>query len=407
MAIKQTQTKMFDFSDTGLDFCAGSKNLFPDRFKKMLAQGYNTQTVANVVVSGNQVTLTYGTTHGYVASRVLKVSSGALAFINNGEFVIDSVTTNTVVLTVDGAPTSISGGFTTYVASLGYELVYELNHVQIYKFKHLDESNLYLRLVFQTSSTHRNSMLAAIGKSVDLVSGTLTDVNIPGDLATSVSVANSTANLRWDFSDYRTASYDNYTFQQGFSNFGNGSVVGSQYHFLIMFNAYSTSEYGYIQGFVPTSHLNYSDLNYPIVFYSANGVTSNGLSNNGTSMRAYVGLYRCILRQTSVSDDAIILKAGTISPSNFLPGSIDSFNTTVTKPIEIYLSIQGQFIGYIAGGLYQVMYSSSGLPGTTISENPSIVSDIDFNNNIVRHRIASSNATYAWLAAPVEEIKIV
>ncbi|EXE09995.1 hypothetical protein J559_3303, partial [Acinetobacter sp. 983759] len=43
MVMKQTQTKMFDFADIGLDFSAGSKSLFPDRFKKMLAQGYNTQ----------------------------------------------------------------------------------------------------------------------------------------------------------------------------------------------------------------------------------------------------------------------------------------------------------------------------------------------------------------------------
>jgi hypothetical protein len=46
--MKQTQTKMFDFADVGLDFCSGSKNLFPDRFKKMLSQGYNEQTVASV-----------------------------------------------------------------------------------------------------------------------------------------------------------------------------------------------------------------------------------------------------------------------------------------------------------------------------------------------------------------------
>jgi len=63
MVMKQTQTKMFDFADIGLDFSAGSKSLFPDRFKKMLAQGYNTQTVSSVTVEGNQVTLNYGGSH--------------------------------------------------------------------------------------------------------------------------------------------------------------------------------------------------------------------------------------------------------------------------------------------------------------------------------------------------------
>src|SRR5690606_14373193 len=111
MAMKQTQTKLFDFSDVGLDFCAGSKNLFPDRFKKMLALGYNEQTVSSVAVAGNQVTLTYGGTHGYVADRVLKVDSGDLSLVNGGEFWIDLVTTNTVTFTLNDAPGSITSGF--------------------------------------------------------------------------------------------------------------------------------------------------------------------------------------------------------------------------------------------------------------------------------------------------------
>src|SRR5690606_35768536 len=104
MTMKQTQTKLFDFSDAGLDFSAGSKNLFPDRFKKMLSLGYNVQTVTSVAVAGNQVTFTYGGTHGYAADRVLKVDSGPLSLINEGEFWIDAVTTNTVTMTIDDAP---------------------------------------------------------------------------------------------------------------------------------------------------------------------------------------------------------------------------------------------------------------------------------------------------------------
>ena len=129
--MKQTQTKLFDFSDVGLDFCAGSKNLFPDRFKKMLSLGYNKQTTSSVADTGNQVVLTYGVSHGYVADRVLKITSGTLATINDGEFWIDSVTTNTVTLTIDNAPASISGGFTTRIASLGWSLEYENAHARL------------------------------------------------------------------------------------------------------------------------------------------------------------------------------------------------------------------------------------------------------------------------------------
>src|SRR5690606_30234894 len=135
MAMKQTQTKLFDFSDVGLDFCAGSKNLFPDRFKKMLSLGYNVQTVTSVAVVGNQVTLTYGGAHGYVVDLVLKVDSSVFASINGGEFWIDSITTNTLTFTLDAAPASVVSGFTTRIASLGWDLVYEQGHIYIYKFR--------------------------------------------------------------------------------------------------------------------------------------------------------------------------------------------------------------------------------------------------------------------------------
>ena len=123
---------MFDFADVGLDFCPGSKNLFPDRFKKMLSQGYNEQTVASVSVTGNQVTLNYGVAHGYAADRVIKINSGALSTINGGEFWIDSVTATSVTMTVDTAPSSIAGMFSTKSASLGWSLEYENANIHIY-----------------------------------------------------------------------------------------------------------------------------------------------------------------------------------------------------------------------------------------------------------------------------------
>lgn len=166
-----------ELSDVGLDFCAGSKNLFPDRFKKMLAQGYNTQTVSSVVVTGNQVVLTYGVNHGYVADRVLKINSPRIL----GEYVIDSVTSNTVTLTIDNAPNNIIGGFTTYVAPLGMQIVYEQANIHIYKIKALDESEYFMRVVFQTALSQRNRIGISIGKTADLSTGKITDTNASQD----------------------------------------------------------------------------------------------------------------------------------------------------------------------------------------------------------------------------------
>ncbi|WBX36765.1 hypothetical protein [Acinetobacter schindleri] len=215
--MKQTQTKLLDFSDTGLDFCSGSKNLFPDRFKKMLALGYNVQTVSSVAVAGSQVTLTYGGAHGYAADRVLKVDSGALSSINGGEFWIDSVATNTVTFTLDDAPTSITGGFTTRVAPLGWDLLYEQPYVHLYKMKNLDESDLYVRLVFQAVSNYRNRVGICVGHTADIAAGTITDINTLTQYATA-TVPNDT--FAWEFQLTAEATYNNYTAAQGFTKFG-------------------------------------------------------------------------------------------------------------------------------------------------------------------------------------------
>ena len=143
----------------------------------MLSLGYNEQTVSSVTVAGNQVTFTYGGTHGYVADRVLKVNAPELLSINGGEFVIDSVTENTVTMTIDGAPESIAGNFTTKVASLGWSLEYENSNVHIYKFKHIDETDLFIRLVFQNNLAYRNTVSVCIGKTANLALGTITDPN--------------------------------------------------------------------------------------------------------------------------------------------------------------------------------------------------------------------------------------
>src|SRR5690606_1016870 len=266
MAMKQTQTKLFDFSDVGLDFCAGSKNLFPDRFKKMLALGYNEQTVSSVVVAGNQVTLSYGGTHGYVADRVLKVSAPELLSINGGEFVIDSVTENTATMTIDGAPASIAGNFTTKVASLGWELVYEQAHIHIYKFKHIDDSDMYARFCFQNnmSAGHRNSVAVAAGRTIDLSLGHINDTNLFSNWGICENVIDVIT--KWDFSYSIAATFNNYSYSQGYSTFGRAMVIGSPYHLVMKYNqgASTIGNYSALSAILPFQS-DYETINYPIV----------------------------------------------------------------------------------------------------------------------------------------------
>lgn len=404
--MKQTQTKLFDFSDTGLDFSAGSKNLFPDRFKKMLSLGYNEQTVSSVAVAGNQVTLTYGGTHGYVADRVLKVSAPELLSINGGEFVIDSVTENTVKMTIDGAPASIAGNFTTKVASLGWELVYEQAHIHIYKFKHIDDTDMYARLCFQNAVTagNRNCIAVGVGRTIDQGLGYITDENCLSDLATCATVAEATSNVRWDFTSATSRTYDNYTYSQGYSTFGRAMVVGSLYHLACLYHQSSTSS-GNTAAFSAIMPFNssYEALNYPVLFAQNNGAsTTTTASGQLLYSQARLGATRVTMHNT----DANLLNHS-YAKNSFLPIDIDSFNTTCCIPLPVFTFTERQFIGYCIG-VYQACYAGNNTPSVNSVNQPSIAQDIDLNNNILVHylRDAAGNFNVAWLVLAIEEIKI-
>lgn len=399
MAMKQTQTKLFDFSDVGLDFCAGSKNLFPDRFKKMLALGYNEQTVSSVAVAGNQVTFTYGGAHGYVADRVLKVDSGDLSLVNGGEFWIDLVTTNTVTFTLNDAPGSIASGFTTRIAPLGWELVYENAHIHIYKFRHIDDTDMYARLCFQNATTegNRNCIVVGIGRTIDLGLGHVTDAAF--DLGKCATVAASTANLKWDFTNSTARMFDNYTYAQGANTFGNGVVVGSMYHIAIMTNIGAYTTCGYTQGIFPASlAMGYSEINYPVLLCCNNGAsTTTADTQQYSALRAYCG-------SKSVYMEPKAILQTNIASNSFI--SLDGFNTTAAKPLSIYEISTGQFLGFILG-LFQAMYATSNRPNISTSTMPVDTRDVDLSNIVKIQSCSSSTSEHAWFAAPVEEVKVV
>lgn len=406
--MKQTQTKLFDFSDVGLDFCAGSKNLFPDRFKKMFSQGYNTQTVSSVVVIGNQVTLTYGVSHGYVADRVLQVDSGVLAEINDGEFWIDSVTTNTVKFSLDAAPTSIAGGFTTKVASLGWSIVYEQSNIQVYKFKALDESDLYLRLCFQNNLAYRNSVAPCIGKSVNLANGEITDSYA---LAVNKNIT-TPASANWEFTYISNNTYNNYTYGQGLAIFGLGRVVGSKYHLAMLFNCHNQVASSRIAGFFPFASVGgYEALNYPALFVEETTAAISATLNTPYGLihtRAYVGNVRCLgdqIRAAYTTSSRFYLITPRAHQS--FTGQ-DNFNTSIAEPMRLFEAGTDQFLGIISGGLYACSFNSSDAPPFANLLNPSLTADVDLNNLVVMSLLSqSTNLTgIAFFAFPVEEVKI-
>lgn len=415
MTMKQTQTKFYAFSDFGLDLCSASRAKMPSAFKKVLSTGYNIQTVSSVVVSGNQVTLTYGGAHGYVERRVLKVDSPALNTINGGEFVIDSVTTNSVTMTIDDAPASIAGGFSSKVAPLGWTLVYENGLVQLYKMRYLDERELYVRFVFcPAAGSHKPTANVCIGKTADEISGVITD---PYAVTEGKENTTPVAGLQWMFTYSGDASYDNYTAAQGLANYGNFYIVGSMYHLVCMCNGYYSNYPGRCFAIAPTHLYGFDTLDYPLLMgmrstsatdsYNGNDYQQfNSQSTAGTS-HCYIGSNPIALNTSTSSTDTAVINSQTDSAGSFFPENFESFNTFAAMPITIFERTTRQFLGFVSGGLYRSEIAYSDLGSLNASSLPKTTEDA--NGVFIPFQVSWSGQSNSYIhcfLAPVEEIKI-
>lgn len=411
MAMKQTQTKMFDFSDVGLDFCAGSKNLFPDRFKKILSLGYNVQTASSVSVSGSIITLTYGVTHGYVADRVLQVTAAG-GF--NKEVYIDSVTENTVTCTVlDDDTVGLTGAITTKVASLGWELLYEQANIHVYKMLHIDDTPRYVRLCFQNNASHRNAIAVCIGKTYDIETGIIND---PLALQATASVTSPSAGgmPRWD--GYVASNSDNNkTYNEGYSTYGKAIIFGSLYH-LILPLCWGTNFPIDIYGIIPVCVHKYDVLDYPLLICKSlsTATSSYGESTYGNLYStpgrgaAYIGNVRVVFSDNTQNSAGSLANGWTAARSSVLPSALDGFDTTTAQPIAIYELSSYQHLGFCYGA-YKCQYSDDTKAPTISKTNMPIQTvDTDFTSKVFIACSGSENnkSRAFYMAIPIEEVKI-
>lgn len=415
MAMKQTQTKFFAFSDVGLDLASISRARIPAAFKKVLNTGYNEQTVLSISVTGNQVVFTYGGVHGYTESRVLKVHSGPLSEVNAGEFHIDSVTVNTVTLTIDDAPASISGGFKTVVAPLGWDLVYELDLVQLYKMRYLDERELYVRFVFSPATgQHKSTSNVCVGKTANEATGEITD---PDTLEEGKTNIIPMIGLQWMFSQQVNASEANFTAAQGLANYGNFFIVGSKYHLTCMSNGYSSNYPGRFFAILPAHVHDFNGLDYPLLIGSRSSTAMNTYNgsdynqfNSQTSSptsHLYIGKTPVALDKNTNPAASDVIDSTASAAASFFPESLDTFNTFAAAPITIYERTTRQFLGYVSGGAYrsEVLYGQLG--NIAAVSLPKITSD-EYGVSIPYQVVWSGqSASHVHVfSAPVEEIKI-
>ena len=404
MTMKQTQTKLIKFSDADLDFCFGSKNKFPSCFKKMLSSGYNTQTVANTTIEGNQVTLNYGLNHGYRAGQVIKINTPAIESINKGEFVVDSVTSTSIVLTIDNPPI-LPGSFTTNSASLGWELVYELNNIHIYKFKHLDDTDMFIRLCFQTNADHTNTVIPSIGKGVDLDLGIIvdeyTEVKGSHSITNVVGVAD---NAVWLFARQNSA-HNNYTAEQGKSTYGDCLLIGSQYHCIFM---------GCVAGHIPTTwgftcavNLGFDSIDYPLLFAATYTNTTFINIWPYTYPNFRLGAKKVSFRGNQQSTQFEHWDSP-LTKSAFLPSDLQGFNTILAGPLNIFDAATYNQLG-IAYGVYRPNYFTGSYPALNSSVLPLYSKDTEDLTELYISAInnSSSQISALWLCVPIDEVKYV
>ena len=323
-----------------------------------------------------------------------------------------------MTLTIDDAPLSVASGFTTKVAPLGWDLVYEVGNIHIYKMLHLDDTNRYVRMCFETVTTNRASVAVCIGKTYDPSTGFIND---PNALQGTKNISSpSVANLpRWDV--YRGSnSYANYTYAQGLSIFGMGAAVGSKYHFGFQFgDGYTTDLQHHIFGIFPTHCPYYEQLDYPVLLAIAPANAGNSTGSiygnfciTGYGGHASIGDIRVRFDLTQEVSINTILAAtasqGTLKPAApFLPSNLDTFNTTTLRPLDVFENTTSQYLGGVYG-IYWALCKESQLPTYTASNSPTITYDTDFEFPVLMcasSANSSSAANVRVMALPIEEIK--
>ncbi|RKG47189.1 hypothetical protein D7V64_17020, partial [Acinetobacter cumulans] len=302
-------------------------------------------------------------------------------------------------LTIDDAPVSVAGAFTTKIASLGWDLVFEQPYIHVYKFKHIDDTDMYIRLCFQNNPSYRNRVAPCVGRSYDVATGFITD-----ELALNDTKSIATPNIyAWDFSHGASNSYNNFTYSQGFSTFGRALVVGSLYHLVFM----HSKEHGscFNQGVFPTT----GGFAVPAILcdsYGDPGVSnSDGFNYSG---KVLLGNTISIAKLTNTNETTNNFDIYPQALNSVLPTSIDDFNTTTTEPVAMYIQGNGQFLGFLMG-IYRCKYANNNAPAISKSLMPLKTTDIDLNSIVYVSPITSSgtNIGYAtYYAIPVEEIRI-
>lgn len=134
---------------------AGSNGQLLQILDAALINGFNPQTATNASATGDSITLTFGTSHGYVERQVITIS-GASDENLNGEHTITAITSSNALSIKNKGITALTGTITTKVAPLGWDSIFGSTNSlkRAYRSKNplTTQTVLYLDMTIPTNS---------------------------------------------------------------------------------------------------------------------------------------------------------------------------------------------------------------------------------------------------------------
>lgn len=383
----QTQTKYYHLSDQGISQHLYARTPLPTLFKKIFTTGFNNTVFSDYELLEGRVKIILPTNHGFVKERVVKITANGFS----KEYFVEESDQTSITFYDPSFPTSLTGTLSIQVAPLGWELVYEVGKVFIYKLKDLDGTDLYLRLLFPTGSNHRTTIHPCVGRTVDLDLGIITDIN---SLTANKSITTTTAVNVWEWNNVSGTSFDSTPYK---ATDGTAFFIGSLYHLVIGSTLTSSITQGVISGLLPV-------VNSPII----NNLPLLVCYTYGNPTSSYPWLVSFItgyINNTKVTNLPVNGATTFIYPSAITPFvTLDQTKTISLSNTKLYSVGSSSYVGTMLGA-YQMSVTNTDGFSTNISTYPYTLMD---TNNEIKYfwGLCSDSQSQFGLLTPLEEIKL-
>lgn len=385
----QTQTKYFRLSDQGLKQHLYNKKDAMGLFKKIFHLGYNSNKSVSYEITGSKVRVILPTNHGFVAERVVLIQAENFS----KEYFVESVDETSITINDENFPTSLAGEITVKVAPLGWELIYEQGKVLIYKVKEITGEDLYLRLLFPTSTSFKFAINPCLGREVDLELGIITDAN---SYTATKSHSTSVDSFSWTFNNM--TGDDSYYVTRGYTeNEGTAFFIGSLYHFIMCSSLVGSPTQGAYCGFLPVYNTPITNA-LPLLIVS----TYNNMNSSFPWMASYTAGFINNTRVISVQYPTNTFHAYTSTATPFT--TVDQTKLATIAQSPLYMTNSASFAGYVLGGYIANIPSSEGFPNN-LSKYPHVL--MDYKNEVKYFwALCSDSSNQMGMFIPLEEIKI-